>query len=473
MTSEAKRLTTNAGIKLRQDTLQRMTVLDTPPEKGFDNLTRLAAEIFHAPVALLALLDENRVWVKSCYGVALQEIPAETAFCTYIVETGEGLVVLDGSKDERLKSLGFAEKEQGFLFYAGAAIYTAEGQPIGALCILDHAPRSVWSPDDHLLLKTLAALATDQMELRCLRYREQERLKREAGKTAEFGDASSLTPSLHTREETLRRLHLEAELRYAIEHQHLVLHYQPEVDLHSKEVVGFEALIRWEHPEHGLIPPTEFIPFAEESGLILPLGEWGLKEACRQINEWRKLSSDKVNLRVSVNLSAKQFSAPDLPKQISSALKEAGLTGHDLRLEVTESCLMPNSEAALVMLEELRELGVGLQMDDFGTGYSSLNYLHRFPFDTLKIDRSFVQDLCESSHSWQIVRSIIDLARSLKLNVVAEGIETMPQLTCLQRLGCRFGQGYLFAKPLRASAITSLLQTPHTTDRQFFFSPRA
>lgn len=457
---------------VEQDAFRKLTVLDTLPERGFDNLTKLAADVFQTPVALLALLDENRVWVKSCHGVPLQEIPAEAAFCTHIVETGDCLVIPDATTDERSQSLSFIGRKRGFHFYAGTAIHTTEGHAIGALCILDHHARPTWSEKDQTTLKTLASLATDQLELRCLRYREEERTKAARGEEFVTDSFSQGSPAMQTREETLRRLHLEAELRYAIEHQHLVLHYQPEVDLASKEVVGFEALIRWQHPQHGLIPPNEFIPVAEESGLILPLGEWGLREACRQICEWRDLSSDDVELRVSVNLSAKQFSSPDLPKQVSKALSETGLTGTDLRLEVTESCLMPNAEAALTMLTELRELGVGLQMDDFGTGYSSLNYLHRFPFDTLKIDRSFVQDICESKHSWQIVRSILELARSLKLNVVAEGIETENQLKSLQKLGCRFGQGYLFAKPLAASTITSLLQAPPAPDSRFLFAAR-
>lgn len=469
MVSEVKPLITKMNKLSRLDALRRLTVLGTPHEKGFDNLTKLAAEIFHAPVVLLTLLDGNRVWVKSCYGIPLQEIPAEAAFYTQIIENSDCLVVPDTALDERFQAFGLAGRQKEFRFYAGAAIQTTEGHPIGALCILDFHPHSFWSEDEYATLKVLASFAADELELRCLRYREEERNRDEGIETEVAGSSHQSLLTLQMREETLKRLHLEAELRYAIEHRHLVLHYQPEVDLASKEVIGFEALIRWEHPQHGLIPPNEFIPIAEESGLILPLGEWGLREACRQICEWRSLAKDDVELRVSVNLSAKQFSSPDLPKQVSTVLAETGLTGTDLRLEVTESCLMSDSEAALVMLTELRELGVGLQMDDFGTGYSSLNYLHRFPFDTLKIDRSFIQDICESKHSWQIVRSIIDLARSLKLNVVAEGIETESQLKSLRKLGCRFGQGFLFAKPLPPAAITSLLQKPPVPDAPFYF----
>lgn len=467
--AEPLALTQGRREKARLEALKRLTVLDTPPERCFDDITKIAAEVFSVPVALLTLVDENRVWVKSCFGIQLQEIPHEAAFCTKTIEGKECLIVPDATLDERFKSLPWITREDGFRFYAGAAIHTIDGQAVGALCILDREVRPALSLVQQEHLKALASLAADELELRFLRYREEARRKSPALANAATDPIQQNALTIQMREATLHNLHMEAELRYAIEHQHLVLHYQPEVDLHSKEVVGFEALIRWAHPQKGLIPPSDFIPLAEDSGLILPLGEWGLKEACRQIQEWRSLSKEEVELRVSVNLSARQFSSPDLPKQVSGVLKETGLSGLDLRLEVTESCLMPNAERALEMLTELRDLGIGLQMDDFGTGYSSLNYLHRYPFDTLKIDRSFVKDICSSKHSWQIVRSIVELARSLKLNVVAEGIETENQLKTLKKLGCRFGQGYLFAKPLTASTITSLLQMPSSAESRFYF----
>ncbi len=265
--------------------------------------------------------------------------------------------------------------------------------------------------------------------------------------------------SIPMREQALRRLHLEAELRNAIESGELVLYYQPEVDLQSGKVVGLEALVRWQHPERGLVPPSDFIPIAEETGLILPLGDWVLREVCRQMAQWRSLTETPFDLRVSINLSAGQFSQPDLVERIAAVLEENEVAAHHVGLEMTESSLMADSETAYKTMQQLRRMGVGLHMDDFGTGYSSLNHLHRFPFDTLKIDRSFIQRMTSQRGSQEIVSAIIHLAHSLKMNVVAEGIENASQMKFLQSLGCQFGQGYYFAKPLPASTITAILQS--------------
>jgi len=259
------------------------------------------------------------------------------------------------------------------------------------------------------------------------------------------------------REQTLKSLQLETELRHAIESEELVLHYQPEVDLASNRIIGFEALVRWMHPERGMISPSEFIPIAEETGLILQLGEWGLTSACQQVLAWSALGGDAFDLRVSVNLSAREFGQPDLIERVTRILEKTGVTGKNLSLEMTESSLMHDSDAALTTMQHLRGLGIGLHMDDFGTGYSSLNHLHRFPFDTLKIDRSFVMRMTQQRESHEIVNTIVNLARSLKMNVVAEGIETADQLAWLRSLGCHFGQGYYFAKPLAADAISTMI----------------
>lgn len=260
------------------------------------------------------------------------------------------------------------------------------------------------------------------------------------------------------RERTLARLQMEADLEQAIRSGQMVLHYQPEIDLASQQIVGFEALVRWQHPERGLIPPGEFIPIAEETGLILPLGDWGLKEACQQIVSWHEDSRiPKSALRVSVNLSAKQFGQPGLVKRIASVLKQTAVPAGSLRLEVTESSLMTHEKTALQTMNDLQALGIGLHMDDFGTGYSSLNHLHRFPFDTLKIDRSFVQEIAQKKSSAEIVRAILDLARTLGMDTVAEGIETQEQIERLKSLGCQMGQGYYFAKPLPADVVSQMM----------------
>jgi EAL domain-containing protein (putative c-di-GMP-specific phosphodiesterase class I) len=250
------------------------------------------------------------------------------------------------------------------------------------------------------------------------------------------------------------------DLRQALDQRQFVLYYQPEIELSTRRIVGMEALIRWKHPERGLIPPMDFIPLAEESGLILPIGDWGMAEACSQIQKWCREDLRHNSLRVCVNLSARQFSRTGLADHVEALLVHFGLNSRQLGLEMTESSLIPNMRIALEVLGSLRRLGVSLLLDDFGTGYSSLNHLHSFPFDVLKIDRSFVGRMTEGDQPLQIVRTIIELARVLGMDVVAEGIETVEQYQLLKQLGCRFGQGYLFARPLDAETITQMLRLP-------------
>jgi diguanylate cyclase (GGDEF)-like protein/PAS domain S-box-containing protein len=237
------------------------------------------------------------------------------------------------------------------------------------------------------------------------------------------------------------------------------VYYQPIVSLKTGLVAGFEALVRWLHPERGLVSPTEFIAMAEETGLIMPLGLWILNESCRQIIEWQNLKLPAVNspLTIAVNLSGRQFEQPDSIEQIKQVLQETGVDARWLKLEITESVVMEDGEAAALMLSQLRDLGIELCIDDFGTGYSSLSYLHKFPINTLKIDRSFVSRIGETGENLEIVRAIVMLARSLGMEVVAEGVETAVQLAQLRTLGCEYGQGYFFSKPLDSEAATALL----------------
>lgn len=260
------------------------------------------------------------------------------------------------------------------------------------------------------------------------------------------------------RERAIERMELEADLERAILSGELTMFYQPEVDLRTHRIVGFEALVRWRHARRGLLPPKDFIPLAEETGLILPLGDWGMREACRQMVAWRNGPyAELKNARVSVNLSARQFDQPDLVDHVRSVLEQTGLGADALRLEVTESSLITDGTSALQTMHELGRLGVGLHMDDFGMGYSSLHYLQYFPFDTLKIDRSFVQGMVTDRESRQIVRSIVELARSIGMGVVAEGIEDAEQLQALRDLGCPCGQGFYFARPMEAQGIDALM----------------
>ncbi|MFO0954664.1 MAG: EAL domain-containing protein, partial [Isosphaeraceae bacterium] len=226
--------------------------------------------------------------------------------------------------------------------------------------------------------------------------------------------------------------------------------YQPIVSIETRRVVGFEALVRWEHPERGLVSPGEFIPAAEESGLIIPLDLWVFKEACRQMRAWHSMFIEAPPLILSVNLSCKQFGQPDLIDKLDQVIEETGIDPSCLKIEVTESMIMSQPEAAADKLRQMKERGVSLSMDDFGTGYSSLSYLHKFPFNVLKIDRSFVGRIGPGGENSEIVSTIIALAHNLNMHVVAEGVESEHQCDQLLALSCEFGQGYFFSRPLRA-----------------------
>lgn len=255
----------------------------------------------------------------------------------------------------------------------------------------------------------------------------------------------------------LKLLTLENDLRRALERHEFELYYQPITSLVTGTLTGFEALVRWQHPEHGLVSPAEFIPVAEDTGLIIPLGEWVLHEACRQLRMWQTQFPTPDPLKMSVNLSVKQIQEPDLIGQIDHILAETELDGRFLKLEITESVLMENAETVTKMLLQLRTRNIQLSVDDFGTGYSSLSYLHRFPVNTLKIDRSFVSKMNQKNRNAEIIRTIITLAHSLRMDVIAEGVETPEQLTELKLLKCEQGQGYLFSRPLTKEAAGLLL----------------
>lgn len=259
---------------------------------------------------------------------------------------------------------------------------------------------------------------------------------------------------MHVR--NLNLLQVETDLRHAVERNEFEVLYQPIVDLDRGRVREFEALIRWRHPVLGLVSPNEFVGVAEETGLIVPIGEWILNEACRQTSEWQERSD--LSLSVSVNLSAKQLMHPSLAEKVRNILTETGLDPKQLKLEVTESTVMEHRERSLSVLNELSGLGIRLSTDDFGTGYSSLSYLQQFPFDRLKIDRSFINRLGNDKKSDAIVKTILMLGANLGLEVVAEGIETEAQLELLQILGCKLGQGYLFARPVESDEAELLLQ---------------
>jgi len=265
----------------------------------------------------------------------------------------------------------------------------------------------------------------------------------------------------------LERMSIERKLRHALERQEFCLHYQPQVDLRSGHIIGVEALLRWNNPETGMIPPGLFIPIAEENGLIIPIGEWVLREACRQNSEWRMLGLPEITM--AVNLSAVQFRQNNFGEMIKSILCEYDLDPSGLELEITEGVVMHNAEVSIALLLELKAMRLKLSVDDFGTGYSSLSYLKRFPIDKLKIDQSFVNDIVVDSDDAVIVSTIINMARTLKLKVIAEGVETAEQLAFLKHQECDEIQGDYFSKPMPPEKISRLLASGHETDSQWLY----
>ena len=252
-------------------------------------------------------------------------------------------------------------------------------------------------------------------------------------------------------------LELEMDLRRAVERQEFQVYYQPIILLETDKIIGFEALVRWQHPQHGLVPPDNFIPLAEETGLIIPIGYWVLREACRQMRAWQVQFPTDPPLTISVNLSTKQFSQPELIDQINQIMQETGLEAGNLKLEITESVLMENIQLATFMLLQLQQMNIQLHLDDFGIGYSSLSYLHRFPSNALKIDRSFIIKIGANGENLEIIQAIIALAHSLNIDVIAEGVETVEQLAQLKAMKCKYAQGYFFSKPLDSNSVETLI----------------
>jgi hypothetical protein len=338
-------------------------ILDTPPEPGYDAITRLAAEYFRTDSARIGFGDKGRVWIKSRWGTHDRELPRINSIFDLVL-ANDGPVVASkhvnhGQSEGFLPALNLLEAG----FFAGAPVRSFDGKILGTLSIFSSESRPGLAPDELRMLESLADMTASQLELRRLR-------KCLAGNEVpqpQDAGVPAVWPSTD-------------DLRHALDQQQFVLYYQPEVDLSTRKIVGLEALIRWQHPERGLVPPMEFIPLAEESGLILPIGDWGLGQACKQIQIWCREDPRLSSLRVGVNLSARQFSREGLADHVKALLLQFGINSRQLGLEMTESSLIPNLRIALEVLGSLRRLGVSLLLDDFGTGYSSLNHLHSFPF---------------------------------------------------------------------------------------------
>jgi EAL domain-containing protein (putative c-di-GMP-specific phosphodiesterase class I) len=428
----------------RLSALASMGILDTEPESSFDAITRLSAEYFQADTVLLCFADASRVWIKSYWGEPVRELPRKRSIFEMVLARNGPVVVPDISKDEGIEGGRMILRRLQVASFASVPVRSPDGHILGALTIFACEVRRSMALDELRMLESMAEIVAGQLELRRLqksfKASGQQRFREDKGVQRKWPRGS--------------------DLRRALEKREFVLYYQPEIDLTTRRIVGLEALIRWAHPERGLIPPMDFIPLAEESGLILPIGDWGLAEVCNQIQRWSIGDPTQQSLRVCVNLSARQFAREGLADHVEALLRQTGISSRQLGLEMTESSLIPDVGTALEVLGSLRRLGVSLLMDDFGTGYSSLSYLHSFPIDVLKIDRSFVGRMTEGEQPLQIVRTIVELARVLGMDVVAEGIETREQYCLLRELGCRFGQGFYFARPMTAEAVHELLQLP-------------
>jgi EAL domain-containing protein (putative c-di-GMP-specific phosphodiesterase class I) len=419
-------------------------ILDTAPETSFDAITRLSAEYFKADTVLLGFADESRFWIKSHWGEPVQELPRAGSIFEMVLAEDGPVVVTDISDHPYFKNRGLPLRRLNPASFASAPVRSHDGKILGTLTVFSCQPRRPMAKGEMLMLESLAGMVASQLELRRLRRAYRDHRVRHAPAERKI---TGIWP-------------LKSDLRQALERRQFVLFYQPEIELVSRRIVGMEALIRWQHPERGLVPPMEFIPLAEETGMILPIGDWGLAETCKQIRRWCEEDEAHRTLRVCVNLSARQFAREGLADHVEALLQRTRVSSRQLGLEMTESSLIPDAGTAMQVLGSLRRLGVSLLMDDFGTGYSSLHYLHTYPFDVLKIDRSFVTRMTEGDQALQIVRTIVELARVLGMDVVAEGVETREQDALLRKLGCRYGQGFLFSRPVSAEAISQLLRLP-------------
>ncbi len=335
------------------------------------------------------------------------------------------------------------------------------GDPAHAIEVADRAKRSLSTPlsikgnDIYPSLSIGIAIDTDWYERPEQPLRDADIAMYEA---KDRGNASYEVFDAEMHANILNRMQLETDLRGAVDRKEFILYYQPIIDLKVQQLTGFEALVRWNHPTRGLVYPLEFIPLAEENGLISQIGEWILHEACRELKRLQVQYPHQPPLTMSINISSKQFAHQDLVSMLSGFLVETEVDPHSIALEITESMIMENVDAAVDTMNVLREMGIQIHIDDFGTGHSSLSYLHRFPINALKIDRSFISKLTADGSNKEIITSIISLANSLKVDVIAEGVEMDHQLSNIRKMECGFCQGFLLARPLAEHDIDAWMQ---------------
>jgi EAL domain-containing protein (putative c-di-GMP-specific phosphodiesterase class I) len=423
----------------RLASLRSYQVLDTDADPALDAVTASAARALGAPVALISLVDEHRQWFRSSTGLlaAIGSEPTETArelsFCAYAVAVEAPLVVADATLDPRFADNALVTGPEHVRAYAGAPLIGRDGLPLGTLCVLSTEPRGFDAADVQFLVD-LATTVTEILELR--------RTDAAAG----LGSHRMLTES--------------HRLRAGIDGGEMVVHYQPVVELTSGRWVGLEALVRWDHPGRGLLPPGVFLPVAEASGLVVPLGRHVLQRSCEEVAAWRREVPGAADLHVAVNVSGRQLSEPDVADVVAEALLLSGLPANALVVELTETALAQSTAAVDLSLQRIRDLGATLALDDFGTGYASLAYLQRFQPDVIKIDRCFIDGLGRSARDDTLARALVDLGLQLGCDIIAEGVEHPEQAQMLARLGVRHAQGYLFSAPRPAEAIVAGFGVP-------------
>jgi len=420
---------TSEAERARLLALQSYEILDTDPEPVFDEFARLAASIIGTPIALVSFVDERRQWFKAGFGVEVTQTAREIAFCAHAIQGDGVFVVPDATQDERFAHNPLVTGAPGIRFYAGAPLITGDGHALGTLCVLDSIPRDFDSAQRESL-RELSQHLVAQLEMR----RKLRRFRR----------------TNPTRQKTLAAIH------NAIMSNEFLLYYQTTVDVRTGHIAGLEGLIRWNTRDRGLISPARFLPILEDSGLIIEVGDWVMHQAAADYRNW--LAAGVVAPRIAVNIAPLQFSQPDFLQRLEHAVEGDGTTRAPLDIEVTERILIEDAAAVMSKLHEIQRLGVNVAIDDFGTGYSSLRHLAHLPIDTLKIDRSFVTTMLENPNDMGLVTHMINLAHSLDLTVVAEGVETEEQRKLLRLLRCDQMQGYFFGKPMPGEQMEELLR---------------
>ena len=419
----------------RLASLRSYRVLGTGADAALDALSAAAARALGAPAGVLCLLDEDRLRLKSAPGLSAlvgyehHEVPRELSFAGHVLG-GHPLVVPDATADPRFADLPMVTGPEHLRAFAGAPVTGRDGLVLGALSVLDRVPREF----DAGAVQVLTGLATAVAEVLELRRAD----------AAAGLDARDALAGSH-------------RLRAGIDAGQMAVHYQPVVELTTGRWISVEALVRWQHPERGLLPPAAFLPLAEASGLVVPLDRQVLRTACAQVARWRREVPEAADLHLAVNVSGRQLDEPDVHEAVAQALAESGLPAHALILELTETCLPGPGAEVDTALERLRDLGVHLTLDDFGTGYASFGHLQRFQPGAVKIDRCFVAALGRSERDDLLAGTLIDLGLRLGCHVVAEGVEHREQVAALTSRGVRHGQGHLFGAARSAADLRPLL----------------